>query len=39
MPIRKYRRETSEVSCCLKYMIFSFNYLFWVSGVVFNSLA
>lgn len=31
MPVRKYRRETSEVSCCLKYLIFSFNYLFWVS--------
>lgn len=29
--VRKYRRETSEISCCLKYMIFSFNYLFWVS--------
>lgn len=32
MPVRKYRRESSEVSCCLKYLIFSFNYLFWVSG-------
>lgn len=31
MPVRKYsRRETSEVSSCLKYMIFSFNVLFWV---------
>lgn len=31
MPVRKYsRRETSEVSGCLKYMIFSFNVLFWV---------
>lgn len=31
MPVRKYRRDTSEVSSCLKYMIFSFNVLFWVS--------
>lgn len=32
MPVRKtYRRETSEVSCCLKYVIFTVNVLFWVS--------
>lgn len=30
MPVRKYRRDTSEVSCCLKYLIFGFNVLFWV---------
>lgn len=30
MPSRKYRRDTSEVSACLKYMIFGFNVLFWV---------
>lgn len=29
--IRKYRRDTSEVSCCLKYVIFGVNVLFWVS--------
>lgn len=29
--VRKYRRETTEVSSCLKYMIFGFNVLFWVS--------
>lgn len=29
--VRKYRRDTSEVSCCLKYVIFSVNVLFWVS--------
>lgn len=29
--VRKYRRDTSEVSCCLKYLIFGFNVLFWVS--------
>ncbi|XP_055373843.1 tetraspanin-17 isoform X2 [Condylostylus longicornis] len=34
MPIRKYRRETSEISCCLKYVIFGFNVVFWVSGLI-----
>lgn len=29
--VRKYRRDTSEVSCCLKYVIFGFNVMFWVS--------
>lgn len=33
--IRKYRRDTSEVSCCLKYVIFGVNVLFWVSRRVF----
>ncbi|XP_022903910.1 tetraspanin-5 isoform X3 [Onthophagus taurus] len=33
MPVRKYRRETSEVSGCLKYMIFGFNVLFWLLGL------
>lgn len=33
MPVRKYRRRTSEISCCLKYFIFSVNVLFWVSGL------
>lgn len=32
--VRKYRRDTSEVSCCLKYVIFGFNVMFWVSGTV-----
>lgn len=34
VPVRKYRRETSssEVSGCLKYMIFGFNVLFWVKN-------
>lgn len=31
--IRKYRRDTSEVSCCLKYVIFGFNVLFWMLGL------
>lgn len=30
MPVRKYRRRTTEISCCLKYFIFSVNVLFWV---------
>lgn len=33
MPVRKYRRETSEISCCLKYVIFSCNVLFWSAGL------
>ncbi|XP_075221815.1 tetraspanin 26A isoform X5 [Lycorma delicatula] len=31
--VRKYRRDTSEVSCCLKYLIFGFNVLFWMLGL------
>ncbi|RZF45966.1 hypothetical protein LSTR_LSTR008343 [Laodelphax striatellus] len=31
--VRKYRRDTSEVSCCLKYMIFGFNVMFWLLGL------
>jgi len=27
----RYRRDESEVSCCLKYFIFGFNVIFWVS--------
>ncbi|KAL1505358.1 hypothetical protein ABEB36_004943 [Hypothenemus hampei] len=30
---RKVRRETTEVSSCLKYMIFGFNVLFWLLGL------
>lgn len=33
MPARKYRRDTSEVSCCLKYVIFGFNVFFWWLGL------
>lgn len=32
--VRKYRRDTSEVSCCLKYVIFGFNVMFWVSIII-----
>ncbi|XP_006565526.1 tetraspanin-5 isoform X1 [Apis cerana] len=31
--VRKYRRDTSEVSCCLKYVIFGFNVMFWWLGL------
>lgn len=30
---RKYRRDHSEVSCCLKYLIFGFNVIFWLTGL------
>jgi len=33
MPMRKYRRDQSEVSCCLKYLIFGFNVIFWLTGL------
>ncbi|XP_077286434.1 tetraspanin 26A isoform X4 [Arctopsyche grandis] len=29
----RYRRDSSEVSCCLKYLIFGFNVLFWLLGL------
>ncbi|KAL5018493.1 hypothetical protein ScPMuIL_004215 [Solemya velum] len=33
MPARKYnRRDTSEVSCIIKYLMFGFNVLFWLLG-------
>ena len=28
--VRKYHRDSTEVSSCLKYLIFGFNVLFWV---------
>ncbi|XP_018321881.1 tetraspanin-5 isoform X2 [Agrilus planipennis] len=33
VPLRKYKKEKSEVSGCLKYMIFGFNVLFWLLGL------
>lgn len=36
VPVRKYKREASEVSGCLKYMIFGFNVLFWVCSVLLS---
>lgn len=35
--IKKYRRDESEVSCCLKYLIFGFNVIFWVSSQAVSS--
>lgn len=36
MPTKRYRRDQSEVSCCLKYVIFGFNVIFWVSLFYIN---
>merc|ERR1719259_1036391 len=30
---RRRVRDTSEVSCCLKYVIFGFNVIFWLLGL------
>ncbi|CAO1434862.1 unnamed protein product [Diamesa serratosioi] len=35
MPGYKYKRETSEINCCLKYILFSSNVLFWIFGFLF----
>lgn len=32
--VRKYRRETSEISCCLKYLLFTSNVLIWMSALL-----
>ncbi|XP_032592202.1 tetraspanin-17 isoform X1 [Drosophila grimshawi] len=32
--VRKYRRETSEISCCLKYLLFTGNVLIWLSALL-----
>ncbi|XP_073823062.1 tetraspanin 26A isoform X1 [Musca autumnalis] len=34
MPVRKYRHETREVSCCMKYLLFLCNTLFWMTGLI-----
>lgn len=34
MSSRKHRRDKSEISCCLKYLIFGFNVIFWVRSCV-----
>lgn len=36
MPVRKYRRRSSEISSCLKYIIFGVNVLFWVNRAVIH---
>ncbi|XP_043935370.1 tetraspanin-14 [Protopterus annectens] len=30
-----YRYSSAEVSCCYKYLLFSYNIIFWVAGVAF----
>lgn len=32
------RKERSEVSCCIKYLMFGFNVLFWVSSLLWLTL-
>ncbi|XP_037083784.1 tetraspanin-5-like isoform X2 [Pollicipes pollicipes] len=32
MPSHRHRRDRTEVSCCLKYVIFGFNIIFWFLG-------
>jgi len=29
---RRKAKDQTEVSCCIKYLLFSFNVFFWVSG-------
>ncbi|XP_036386504.1 tetraspanin-14-like isoform X2 [Megalops cyprinoides] len=31
----RYESEAAEVSCCYKYMMFSYNIIFWLAGVAF----
>ncbi|KAH8381174.1 tetraspanin-17 isoform X6 [Drosophila serrata] len=38
MPVRKYRRETSEISCCLKYLLFASNVILWLAALVVLSV-
>jgi hypothetical protein len=33
---RKYRKDKTEVSCVVKYLMFGFNVLFWVSAIQWN---
>ena len=33
-----YRYESAEVSCCFKYLMFSYNIIFWVSTSTANHL-
>ncbi|XP_067138156.1 tetraspanin-5-like isoform X2 [Centruroides vittatus] len=30
---RRHRRDKTEISCCLKYLIFGFNVIFWLLGL------
>lgn len=38
MPVRKYRHESREVNCCMKYVLFVCNTLLWVSVCVYVNL-
>ncbi|CAG0921837.1 unnamed protein product [Notodromas monacha] len=38
MPVRKYRRDESEINCCMKYVIFGFNVIFWLVGLTILSI-
>lgn len=33
---RKHRKDKTEVSCAIKYLMFGFNVLFWVSAIQWN---
>lgn len=33
-----YRYENADVSCCFKYLMFSYNVVFWLAGVAFISV-
>lgn len=33
-----YRYENAEVSCCYKYLMFSYNIIFWVRCTFFHML-
>ncbi|XP_037731846.1 tetraspanin-17 isoform X10 [Drosophila subpulchrella] len=37
-PVRKFRRETSEISCCLKYLLFASNVVLWLSALLVLSV-
>ncbi|XP_052837337.1 tetraspanin-17 isoform X3 [Drosophila gunungcola] len=36
--VRKFRRETSEISCCLKYLLFASNVILWLSALLVLSV-
>ncbi|MEQ2179514.1 hypothetical protein GOODEAATRI_025778 [Goodea atripinnis] len=33
-----YRYENAEVSCCYKYLMFSYNIIFWLAGAAFIAI-
>ncbi|XP_017130822.1 tetraspanin-17 isoform X1 [Drosophila elegans] len=36
--VRKFRRETSEISCCLKYLLFASNVILWLAALLVLSV-